>query len=55
MINFFEKDISGELEENAVVSILETTAKNNKRYQVKHFNLDAVLSIGCWDFVRVDG
>ncbi len=37
---------SAELKENAVVSILETTAKDNKKYQVKHFNLDAVLSVG---------
>ena len=33
---------SAELKENSVVSILETTAKDNKKYQVKHFNLDAV-------------
>lgn len=31
-----------ELKENSVVSILETTAKDNKVYRVKHFNLDAV-------------
>ncbi|MBX9695344.1 MAG: virulence RhuM family protein, partial [Cyanobacteria bacterium] len=37
---------SAELNENSVVSILETTAKDNKKYQVKHFNLDAVLSVG---------
>lgn len=37
---------SKELLENSVVSILETTAKDNKTYKVKHFNLDAVLSVG---------
>src|SRR5579862_2278801 len=35
-----------ELEESSVVSILETTAKDNKVYRVKHFNLDVVLSVG---------
>lgn len=38
--------ITEELNESSVVSILETTAKDNKVYQVKHFNLDAVLSVG---------
>lgn len=38
--------VSAELKERSVVSILETTAKDNKKYQVKHFNLDAVLSVG---------
>jgi Virulence protein RhuM family/Fic/DOC family len=37
---------SEELEEKSVVSILETTAKDNKIYKIKHFNLDAVLSVG---------
>jgi Virulence protein RhuM family/Fic/DOC family len=41
--NIFDME---ELEEDSVVSILETTAKDNKKYQVKHFNLDAVLSVG---------
>jgi len=35
-----------ELDENSVISILETTAKDNKIYKVKHFNLDVVLSVG---------
>src|SRR3989338_11162077 len=35
-----------ELYEKSTVSILETVAKNNKIYQIKHFNLDAVLSVG---------
>lgn len=35
-----------ELDVNSVVSILETTAKDNKVYKVKHFNLDVVLSVG---------
>jgi len=41
--NIFE---TKELEENAVVSILETTASDNKTYHVKYFNLDAIISVG---------
>jgi len=41
--NIFE---SGELEENSVISILETTAQDGKNYQVKYYNLDAVISVG---------
>ncbi|MBN1637702.1 MAG: virulence RhuM family protein [Ignavibacteriales bacterium] len=41
--NIFE---SGELDENSVVSILETTAADGKLYQVKYFNLDAIISVG---------
>lgn len=41
--NIFE---SGELEEELVISILETTAFDNKKYQVKYFNLDAIISVG---------
>jgi len=38
--------ISEELHEKSVVSILETTANDNKVYKIKHFNLDAVLTVG---------
>ncbi len=41
--NIFDSE---ELSEKATVSILETVAKNNKTYKIKHFNLDAVLSVG---------
>lgn len=41
--NIFE---TGELEEESVISILETTASDNKKYQVKYFNLDAIISVG---------
>ncbi len=41
--NIFDSD---ELIEKSTVSILETVAKNNKTYKIKHFNLDAVLSVG---------
>lgn len=41
--NIFDSE---ELREKSVVSILETTAKDNKIYKIKHFNLDAVLSVG---------
>jgi len=41
--NIFE---SNELEEEAVSSILEHTAKDGKKYQTKFYNLDAILSVG---------
>lgn len=41
--NIFDK---GELEENSVVSILETTAADNKNYQTKYFNLDSIIYVG---------
>lgn len=41
--NIFE---SGELQKEAVVSILETTATDGKNYQTQYFNLDAVISVG---------
>jgi len=41
--NIFE---SGELNEDSVISILETTALDSKKYQVKYFNLDAIVSVG---------
>jgi prophage maintenance system killer protein len=37
---------SGELEEDSVCSILEHTAADNKKYQTKFYNLDAILSVG---------
>ncbi|MBL4909361.1 MAG: virulence RhuM family protein [Alteromonadaceae bacterium] len=37
---------SNELTENAVISILETTADDGKKYQTKYYNLDAVISVG---------
>jgi hypothetical protein len=36
----------GELQEEAVVSILEITAADGKTYQTKHYNLDAIISVG---------
>lgn len=41
--NIFE---SGELEENSVVSILETTANDGKNYKTSYYNLDAIISVG---------
>ena len=41
--NVFE---SGELEEDAVISILETTADDGKNYKTKFYNLDAIISVG---------
>lgn len=41
--NIFE---SGELQENSVISILETTAEDGKNYQTKYYNLNAIISVG---------
>lgn len=37
---------SGELERGAVVANFATTALDGKTYQVEHFNLDAIISVG---------
>ena len=37
---------SGELDCDSVVSILETTAADNKKYKTKFFNLDAIIAVG---------
>jgi len=41
--NIFE---SGELNEDSVCSILETTAADGKNYSTKYYNLDAIISVG---------
>jgi hypothetical protein len=41
--NIFE---SGELVENSVVSILETTAADGKVYSTQYYNLDAAIAVG---------
>jgi hypothetical protein len=41
--NIFE---SGELQEGSVISILETTAEDGKKYSTKFYNLDAIISVG---------
>ena len=41
--NIFEQ---GELIENSVISILETTAPDGKNYQTQYYNLDAIISVG---------
>ena len=41
--NIFE---SGELIEDSVVSILETTATDGKHYNTRFYNLDAIIDIG---------
>ncbi|EFC91062.1 conserved hypothetical protein [Dethiosulfovibrio peptidovorans DSM 11002] len=38
--------VSGELNEEAVVSILETTAADGKNYSTKYYNLDAIIAVG---------
>jgi len=35
-----------ELDKNAVVAFFATTASDGKTYNVEHFNLDAILSVG---------
>lgn len=37
---------SGELDEDSVVRKFRTTAADGKRYNVSHYNLDAILSVG---------
>ena len=37
---------SGELQQTSVVSKMETTANDGKKYATKFYNLDAVLSVG---------
>ena len=37
---------SGELEENSVSAKIAHTAEDGKKYQVKFYNLDAILSVG---------
>ncbi|OHD99007.1 MAG: cell filamentation protein Fic [Sulfurimonas sp. RIFCSPHIGHO2_12_FULL_36_9] len=41
--NIFE---SGELDENSVVKDFLTTANDGKTYNTKHYNLDAIISVG---------
>ena len=37
---------SGELTEDAVISILETTAADGKEYKTRHYSLDAIIAVG---------
>lgn len=41
--NIFESE---ELQENSVVSKMETTAADGKRYQTGYYNLDAIIAVG---------
>ena len=41
--NIFE---SGELQEKSVVSKMETTAADGKRYNTNYYNLDAIIAVG---------
>lgn len=37
---------SGELVEDSVISILDTTATDGKNYQTRYYNLDAIIAVG---------
>lgn len=37
---------SGELNEDSVISILETTAADGKNYKTNYYNLDAIIAVG---------
>jgi len=37
---------AGELQEAAVISILETTAADGKNYKTRYYNLDAIIAVG---------
>ena len=39
---------SGELSEDSTCSILEHVAEHGQRYRTKHYNLDAIISVGYW-------
>ena len=41
--NIFEE---GELDEKVVVSKMETTAADGKRYNTSYYNLDAIIAVG---------
>lgn len=43
MKNIFE---SGELEESSVVKKFLTTANDNKKNNIIHYNLDAIIAVG---------
>lgn len=43
LTNIFE---TNELEENSVISILETTAADSKNYKTSYYNLDAIIAVG---------
>ena len=38
--------VSGELMEDSVVSVLETTAADGKKYPTRYYNLDAIIAVG---------
>jgi hypothetical protein len=43
LTNIFE---TNELEENSVISILETTAADGKNYKTSYYSLDAIIAVG---------
>lgn len=43
LTNIFE---TGELQENSVISKMEITAEDGKKYSTKFYNLDAIISVG---------
>ena len=43
IINIFKE---GELQENSVTEEYSATASDGKNYNIKHYNLDAIISVG---------
>jgi hypothetical protein len=35
-----------ELSENSVTEVFSATASDGKKYQIKHYNLDAIIAVG---------
>jgi hypothetical protein len=51
LTNIFE---TNELEENSVISILETTATDGKNYKTSYYSLDAIIAVGvCFPSCRI--
>ena len=44
--------VDGDLSEDSVISKMETTAVDDKKYMMKYYNLDAVISVGYRCFMR---
>ena len=43
----------GELNRGSVVAKFATTASDGKTYQVDYYNLDVIISVGCFIYLKV--